>query len=334
MICITHICYCKYKLVLVNQEWNPVLMTEFTRLHFTSFSHSQSHSWAWMGTLGSLFQEIIVFLSPSTQVAGHLAVFISTSPHLTLIRIVLVLLFPIPGRISDLLDILNTKKQERSRLEKEVWGVLWTRYPDRDESVTSTDPSAGRTLYCCAHDSSSQHLLPVISLHARHLKMDFPLTHHTVGLVSLILKRQRNYGIYEFKWLPKSHSYWVKGWLESRSFEPKGMLFSGDPTPHLWSVDAFLPGTVPFPHAIDKPIKGKWEGQRKNAEFSTGLWLGLGTNSWHFSALCLDTERTDLCLFCCFIKALPPPSLADVWGMVPGVPVEDKAAAQASHKGV
>lgn len=73
-----------------------------------------------MGTLGSLFQEIIVFLSPSTQVAGHLAVFISTSPHLTLIRIVLVLLFPIPGRISDLLDILNTKKQERSRLEKEV----------------------------------------------------------------------------------------------------------------------------------------------------------------------------------------------------------------------
>lgn len=166
------------------------------------------------------------------------------------------------------------------------------------------------------------------------LKWISPLTHHTVGLVSLILKRQRNYGIYEFKWLPKSHSYWMKGWLESRSFEPKGMLFSGDPTLHLWSVDAFLPGTVPFPHAVDKPIKGKWEGQRKNAEFSTGLWLGLGTNSWHSSALCLDTERTNLCLFCCFIKALPPPSLADVWGMVLGVPVEDKAPAQASHKGV
>lgn len=52
----------------------------------------------------------IVLISPPTQVTGNLAGFISTSPHLTLIRMVLLVLFQVPDLISDLHDFLNRNK--------------------------------------------------------------------------------------------------------------------------------------------------------------------------------------------------------------------------------
>lgn len=89
------------------------LTTGLAHLHCTAFSHSQRHS-QHEGGRRALPQPAL-FAAPSSQVSGTLAGFISSGSHLTLIRMVRFLLFPLPDVSAALLGFLNKKKDQEER---------------------------------------------------------------------------------------------------------------------------------------------------------------------------------------------------------------------------